>query len=955
MPTIDPPKNQKPPPNNASLDCLYQNVRGLRSKTTTFYNSVTVCDFDFIGLTETWLTADIQDSELFPTHFSVYRKDRDYGTLNVTRGGGVLLAVRNRYASVKIDLSNITTTLPEIDIVGVKFHELRLAIFVLYIPPSTSASDYEHFLDLVSTVGTVHNCKVIVMGDFNVPTHIEDKNNYSVLLRNFMQFNNFTQFNNIPNVNNHNLDLVFSNNPCTVTREEHSLVTEDAHHPTLCIELKTAKKHHFEISNARCYDFRKANFPELYSDLQLIDWSYLNETNDVNTACAMFYDILKTTYDKSVPIKKMRANKSYHYPPWFNNEIRTCIRNKWLALNKYNKFKTDYNYNTFKSYRSQLKTLINTEYQRYIQNIQNTVKQDPKKLWTLVQHKKGTTRIPGVMKYADNEISTPKEIVNAFSEYFSGTYILSNPSNIPKVNMEIVSDQLISLPHITEDDIFAALKRSKNSLTTGADGIPSFILKDCAYIFVEPLHHIFNLIRKTNTYPDIWKKAIICPIFKSGESDDVQNYRPISLLCNFSKVLESILYKHIFSSVRHLISPLQHGFMPERSTITNLACFKQYTSEIVDKKGQVDVLYTDFSKAFDKIDHFILLEKLRGFGFSEPLLKLFKSYIMNRQQAVKYNNHASDDVSPTSGVPQGSNLGPLLFLLFINDITENITCEALLFADDLKLYSSIDSISDCSVLQENLETVSVWCTRNRLSLNIGKCRVVTYTRRHNTINYNYNIDNSEIIRSELYKDLGIVFDSKLTFNEHVLEIVAKTSKTYGFIYRNCREFSDDNSLCILYFSLIRSRLEYGALIWFPIYNIYINYLESVQRRFLKFLCFRIDGVYPPRGYDQALLLDKFNFNSLNTRRVIITVKFLYNIFSNHIDCSWLLSKIQFLTPRLNSRHSLVFHCPRSRTSVLSRSPISLMCYNFNKISSYCDIHFDSVAHIACCVVTVFGQ
>lgn len=186
--------------------------------------------------------------------------------------------------------------------------------------------------------------------------------------------------------------------------------------------------------------------------------------------------------------------------------------------------------------------------------------------------------------------------------------------------------------------------------------------------------------------PKQWKKAYVCPIFKSGDITNVTNYRPISLLSNFAKVFETLLYKQLFSSLKCYISPQQHGFVEKRSTITNLACFSQYVSDSIDSRGQVDTIYTDFCKAFDQIDHFVLLDKLCRFGFSESLCKLFRSYLTDREQVVRYQNFFSKTIIPTSGVPQGSNLGPLLFLLFINDIVENITCEKLLFADDLKLF-----------------------------------------------------------------------------------------------------------------------------------------------------------------------------------------------------------------------------------------------------------------------------
>jgi hypothetical protein len=307
-------------------------------------------------------------------------------------------------------------------------------------------------------------------------------------------------------------------------------------------------------------------------------------------------------------------------------------------------------------------------------------------------------------------------------------------------------------------------------MTAGLDGIPSFLLRDCAQIFVTPLFSIFNLIIKSSTFPTVWKQARVSPIFKKGDLSNIEHFRPISVICNFSKILESILYKRISAGVKNYISPHQHGFVERRSTLTNLAYFSQYVSEAIDSKYQVDVLYTDFQKAFDQIDHFILLRKLEQFGFDNSLLALFQSYLLDRRHYVTYQNFVSKSFTPTSGVPQGSNLGPLLFLLFINDMVNVITCEKLLFADDLKLFIRIESDSDFNLLQNNLDAVVEWSSRNRLSLNTAKCFVSSYSRIRSVKEHTYIIDQHRLERVYKFKDLGVTFDTELNFNDHLITI-----------------------------------------------------------------------------------------------------------------------------------------------------------------------------------------
>lgn len=387
------------------------------------------------------------------------------------------------------------------------------------------------------------------------------------------------------------------------------------------------------------------------------------------------------------------------------------------------------------------------------------------------------------------------------------------------------------------------------------------------------------------------------------------------------------------------MSLYQHGFVSHRSTVTNLAIFTQFVSHAIDESGQVDVIYTDFSKAFDRIDHTILFSKLSSWGLSSSLLSFMQSYFANREQFVSYNGFNSEPFIATSGVPQGSNLGPLLFLLFIDDITSIIdNSDKLLFADDLKIYKKITCSEDCLLLQNDINQVQRWCLSNRLHLNASKCKVVTFTKKHSSIENLYFIDGMPLSRLNSTKDLGVVFDSKLSFTDHIHLKVTEATKMIGFIIRNCKMFTNIKSLKILYFSYVRSKLEYGSLIWYPYYINHKLALENVQRKFLKFLSFKTDAIYPERGIAQISLLSRFDMNSLELRRKCSSISFLYNLLNNNIDCPELLSQLCFNVPNYPSRLNYTFYCPHARSNLLLKSPIYIMCNNFNQICHICDIN-----------------
>ena len=386
--------------------------------------------------------------------------------------------------------------------------------------------------------------------------------------------------------------------------------------------------------------------------------------------------------------------------------------------------------------------------------------------------------------------------------------------------------------------------------------------------------------------------------------------------------------------------------MAQRSTITNLACFSHYTTNIVDKQGQVDAVYTDFSKAFDRIDHNLILNKLGTyFGFDDKTIKFFSSYLNNRQQSVHYSGQVSNNFTATSGVPQGSNLGPLLFLLFINDLSDVIDHNKLLYADDLKIFTSITSFKDCYDLQQDLNELQKWCVNNKLNLNINKCRIVTFTKKQSPILFPYSMNATPLTRQSSVRDLGVWFDSRLSFSQHVDYTVSAANKTLGLIIRTCKSFSSVRALKTLFLSLVRSKLEYAAIIWCPYYNIHQTRLENVQRKFLKFTSFIVEGTYPDRGFPQAVLLQKFELDSLNTRRKIIAITFLYKLLHNEIDCVSLLSAINFHIPRISTRSQSTFKCSLMKTNIMYLSPIHNMCTVYNAISELCDINFDSLHHI----------
>lgn len=292
---------------------------------------------------------------------------------------------------------------------------------------------------------------------------------------------------------------------------------------------------------------------------------------------------------------------------------------------------------------------------------------------------------------------------------------------------------------------------------------------------------------------------------------------------------------------------------------------------------------------------------------------------------MTYNGFCSREFIPRSGVPQGSNLGPLLFILFINDLLMQIKCPILAYADDIKIYTEISSDADIDNLQHNLDVFVAWCDRYRLQLNVEKCCSVSYTRSSSRNLQTYHIGNNILSSKVEIRDLGVTFDSALTFKSHINTMCSEACRSLGFIVRMSKHFHDVSLIKSLFFAYVLSKLEYTALVWYPLYTCDVLTIERINRRFLKFLSFKIDGIYPDRGTAQEELLSRHDMLSLESRRKFICERFLRRIMENAVDCSYILERMGLWVPRTSSRFCSTFAVPFARTNLLKRAPTYTLC------------------------------
>lgn len=934
-----------------NLCVYYQNVRGLRTKTDTIYRNSLLCNFDVIALTETWLANHIGDSEIFDSSaYNVYRHDRDNTTSTKSIGGGSLVAVNKSIVS-----SSHTDWCTSNEDVWVSIYpgkiKKRINICCVYLVPNVEINKFFDFFNNLSTlVNDNPNDIFLIMGDFNLG-HISwslNHNNYyldyvktkDIKCSSFVDsitLSNLQQFNHLSNINNNILDLILTN--ITITNLDQCrdpIIPEDPLHKSVVFDLNfDLDKDYSPTNKSNQLNFFRGDYENINRCIQSVDWRYKFHGLDVDTATNMFYSILKSIIDIYIPKK---TPSRINFPNWYKQSTVKLYKEKKRSHKKWQKYKNNSDYMTFSLLRRRLKTCIQNDYSDYIKSVQENCFNNSKNFWRFIASKRSKSNIPTVMTLDDVTVDDSVDICDSFNKYFQSVFEPSLPVNIinnPKVNYSHIN---LHLSNLSLSTIRNALSKLDNNKGAGPDGIPSVFVKSCQLSLCLPLYIIYNKSLNEGVFPLVWKQVIVTPILKSGHKHMINNYRPISKQSLFAKIFESVVNNYISSVIKGEIISNQHGFCKNRSTLTNLLPYSEYLFKNLDKSEQVDVVFTDFQKAFDKIDHYLLLRKLDDFGISGNLLSWLSSFIIGRSQAVTINGHCSDFVNISSGVPQGSHLGPTLFLIFINDISSNFqNCEFSLYADDLKIYKNINSVRDSILLQQDLSRFFTYCGANGLFLNMNKCNVITFTRKKHPLIFDYSLGNVVLMRVSEVRDLGVTFDVKLIFDKHIDSVCKRANKILGFIIRTCKHFTDSKCIVNLYKGLVCSILEYACVIWHPQYNVYIDRLERIQKKFTRFLDYRF---FPNNKLPYNLRLQRYDIMSLRCRRFFMDMVTVYKI----VNCTYntnLIEYLNFNTPNYNTRQLTTFYTDNRATSSGKNSPVIRICNNYNANFSSCDLFFES--------------
>lgn len=803
------------------------NIQGLQNKIEQIdllLNS-SENDIHLLGISETKLNEQHSNHYFELNNYQLFRRDRIVSPDRPQQGGGILVYVKEEIkCERRLDLE-----CDRIECVWIEIFPSNSKSFlagILYRHPNETVNWNEVFDE---TLDKVLECEkeIYLLGDFNRDLLQENtKKAWLEYMESFGLKQVIESPTRVTNSSQTLIDHIYCNTLSNLLSISVPVLGLSDHYPIFITRKVNArsipKKSHYTISYR---SFKNFNETEFINDLTSTPWDTIKIFDDVNDAIDTWSDLFLHTVDKHLPLKQHRV-KHKQQPKWLTGEIIDAIKTR-------DRHKSINNIEQYKTWRNKVGKMIKQSKKHQFSEILNENANDPSSVWKLFKElgasKKNNNSNIFSLRINDKIIENSQEIADEFNRFFvTVASKIKEPivtSNFDKLKLfcerNAPDNTYFSIPLISYEYVEKYLKHIDITKSTGSDNIGPRLLKLAAPLISDSLTYICNQSITTSTFPDKWKMGKVRPLFKNGQRDDTNNYRPISVLPVISKLLEKHVHDALMSFLtsNKLLHATQSGFRPSHSCETALLkMINKFLSAIND--GQIiGMVVVDFRKAFDLVDHKLLLKKLRLYKLSNEVLNWFSSYLFERKQKVYINNTESKTENIECGVPQGSILGPLLFLMFINDLplyTENVFTD--LYADDTTLYhiSQTQALLEQN-LQLALQRLLEWCKTNGMLVNTAKTKVMlitTHQKRlhlHNDIihlSYNNNVLNT----TESDKILGVHIDNNLTWSVHVDFISKKISKNLWLLSR-LKDYLTTEHRVQFYKTYIQPHIDYCSTVW----------------------------------------------------------------------------------------------------------------------------------------------
>ena len=841
-----------------TLTHLLTNADVLTNKMNELRFNVQTHDPDTISVSEV-LPKNFKE-KIYPNDFHLEGYDMiHHPNVEKNIGRGSIMYIKDTLTHMPVDITGPGKDFEEFIIQEIKTDDnYSFNLLHMYRRGASDTSNNENLLHLLKEVSNLKPT-MISMGDINLSDldwehmtapgdNIRDYNHRFIecvrdlFLTQHVDENTRQRGGNEPSL----LDVILTNDENYVSRVEYLAPLGKSDHSIIKFVTPFAPpKPQTKIKVM--YD--KGDYEAFDNYISCVDWrnEFEKFPTDVNSQWKYFKGIYLEAEQKFIPRKKVFINGkiSKKLSTRFDKKTLRAMKKKnhlWSKIRK-NLASEEENLQ-FRRLRNQVKSLTRKAKKLFEKKIAKNVKQNPKAFWAYTQSKlKYKSTIPDLMipgseqnpVYAKKDPDKAEVFVNYFSSVFT-----SEPDNdtMPPFDERKYEKALENID-ITQELVMKKLEKLKINKSPGPDTIHPRVLNGAAKSLSVPITYIFKTSLQTKTLPDEWKHANISAIFKKGKKTLPSNYRPVSLTCVVCKIMESIIRDAIIDHMTEnsLFSPYQFGFISGRSTVLQLLQVLKIWTDILDEGGLIDSIYCDFMKAFDKVPHKRLIYKVSKYGIKGNILGWISSFLNERTQCVNMNGSISASAPVTSGIPQGSVLGPILFVIYINDLPEVIDKDSLafLFADDTKLFREIKSEHDIKTLQNDINEVVKWSNIWLLKFHPDKCKHMGIAINKSTqLAHHYNMDGHLLEKSKCEKDIGVYIDEKLNFKQHINNAVNKANRVLG-VARRTFDTLDHSSFTFIFKGLVRPHLEYGAPVWSPHHLNLINTIENVQRRATKLL------------------------------------------------------------------------------------------------------------------------
>lgn len=791
-------------------------------------------DFDILCFTETWLNQSFSDDQIVLNGFQKpYRCDR-VGRI----GGGVIVYCKENLISSRrndLELGGLECIWIEI-----KTKQDIYLIGTFYRPPN-SDNNYWNLIEQSIDLAVDTKIKsIIITGDFN-ENQLNINNNK---VKDILSLYDLHQLITVPTSITENsetlIDLLITNNTQNVIYSnvfEPFLDVNIRFHKPIVALLKSPKFKN-QAFKRKIWIYSRGNYDLFRQKISETNWNELiNEENSIDLNVELLTNKILDIASLTIPNRIITVRQTDI--PWLTTDIRKLIRKREKIRKRLKTHRTSFNINKYKQIRNKIVNLLRNAKRKYHESICEKIKTSQfasKNWWTLIKQLTHLSNKPSnlnILVENDIAITDDREKADLLNNFFASQSTLDdkNCPSLENIENPVLNYCTIESIQISVSDVKDLLKLIDTSKATGPDSISPKILKEAYNELAYPLSKIFNLSLACNTFPNKWKLSNIVPIFKKNNPKFVENYRPISLLSVISKIFEKCIFKYLHNYIisNNIISRHQSGFTKGDSTINQLLFITNEFSQALDHGKEIRVVFFDISKAFDRVWHKGLLFKIQKIGIRGNLLSWIKSYLSGRVQKVVINGKESSEIRINAGVPQGSILGPLFFLLFINDIVLEIGCCIKLFADDTTIYIIIENPNtDAQLLNNDLSKVHQWSHNWLVKFNPQKTESMLITRKHNHIQHPpLFFDNHPVTEVTTHKHLGLLFNTTCHWGDHIDQIICKANAKLN-ILRNLKFDLDRKTLEIMYFTFIRPTLEYGDIIYDNCPNYYKEKLEKIN-------------------------------------------------------------------------------------------------------------------------------